>query len=104
MPRTKISKTSKRNREATNREEKIREFENSLDGFQFACDSTISIFITEYDNELKMLLQRTSSALLQTKICDLFEMVSDEGCHQVGSWKRLTPYFLLFILGLDEVF
>lgn len=76
MPRTKVSKSSKRNREAANREEKIREFENTFEGFQNTFDSLIQDYIKSYKQQFRMLLQRTNSALLQIKICDLLEMVS----------------------------
>lgn len=74
MPRTKVSKSSKRTREATNREEKVREFENSLEGYQNSIDETIMVYLTTYENEFEMLLQRTSSDLLKMKVYDVFEM------------------------------
>lgn len=75
MPRTKVSKSSKRNRETTNREEKVREFENSLDGIQNTLDDKIQEFLTAYEDEMKMLLQRTPRALLKMKAVDVFSLV-----------------------------
>ncbi|XP_075167333.1 borealin-like isoform X2 [Haematobia irritans] len=74
MPRTKVSKSSKRNREAAYREEKIREFENTLEGFQNSFEAKIQDYLSTYERQFKMLMQRTGTALLQMKICDLFEM------------------------------
>lgn len=75
MPRTKVSKTAKRNRETTNREERIREFENSLDGYQNILDDKIQDFLSAYEDEVKMLMQRTPRALLKMKMVDVFHMV-----------------------------
>ncbi|XP_065367571.1 borealin-like [Calliphora vicina] len=77
MPRTKVSKSSKRNRETTNREEKVREFENSLDGIQNTLDDKIQEFLTAYEDEMKMLLQRTPRALLKMKAVDVFSLDLD---------------------------
>ncbi|XP_061397826.1 borealin-like [Musca vetustissima] len=77
MPRTKVSKSSKRNREAAVREEKIREFENTLEGFQNTFDVKVQDYLTSFEHHFTMLLQKTSTALLQMKICDVFEMDLD---------------------------
>lgn len=78
MPRTKVSKSSKRNREAANREEKIREFENTLEGFQNSFEGHVQAYITSYEQKFKVLLDKTNSAMLKMKLCDLFELVSIE--------------------------
>ncbi|XP_073812420.1 borealin-like [Musca autumnalis] len=78
MPRTKVSKSSKRNREAAVREEKIREFENTLEGFQNTFDVKVQDYLTSFEQHFKMLLQKTNTALLQLKICDVFEMDLDK--------------------------
>lgn len=74
MPRTKVSKSSKRNREEAVREEKIREFENTLEGFQNNFDVKVQDYVTSFEQRITMLLQKTSTALLQMKICDVFDM------------------------------
>ncbi|XP_037809203.1 borealin-like [Lucilia sericata] len=84
MPRTKVSKSSKRNRETTNREEKVREFENSLDGFQNTVDDKIQDIFTAYDDEIKMLLQRTPRALLKLKMVDVFSLDLD----RFSDWEQ----------------
>lgn len=76
MPRTKVSKSSKRNRETTNREEKVREFENSLEGFQNTLDDKMQAYLTAFEDEMKMLLQRTPRALLKLKMTDILSLVS----------------------------
>lgn len=76
MPRTKVSKSSKRNRETTNREEKIREFENSLDGFQNTLEDKLQSYLTAFEDEMKMLLQSIPRALMKMKMIDVFTLVS----------------------------
>lgn len=80
MPRTKVSKSSKRNRETTNREEKVREFENSLDGYQNIIDDKIQDFLIAFEDEVKMLMQRTPRALLKMKMVDVFHLVGKKIC------------------------
>ncbi|TMW53248.1 hypothetical protein DOY81_001664 [Sarcophaga bullata] len=84
MPRTKVSKSTKRNRETTNREEKIREFENSLDGYQNILDDKIQDFLSAYEDEVKMLMQRTPRALLKMKMVDVFHM----DFNHFADWKQ----------------
>ncbi|XP_013105374.1 borealin isoform X2 [Stomoxys calcitrans] len=74
MPRTKVSKSSKRNREAANREEKIREFENTLEGFQTTFEAKVQDCLSLYEEKFSMLRKTIGTALLEMKICDLFEM------------------------------
>lgn len=74
MPRTKVSKSSKRNREATNREDKVREFETDVETYSNVFDEQAQERLLSYELEFKNLLQRTSSALLKLKFCDVFEM------------------------------
>lgn len=78
MPRTKVSKSSKRNRETANREEKVREFENSLDGFQNTLEDKIQEYLSSYECEVKMLLERTPHSLLKMKMVDVFSLVSKQ--------------------------
>ncbi|KAM7341882.1 borealin-like [Cochliomyia hominivorax] len=74
MPRTKVSKSSKRNRETTNREEKIREFENSLEAYNNMLEDKAQSLLTTFEYEMKTLIQRTPTALLQMKILDVFQL------------------------------
>lgn len=76
MPRTKVSKSSKRNRETTNREEKIREFENSLDGFQNTLEDKLQSYLTAFEDEMKMLLQSIPRALMKMRMVDVLTLVS----------------------------
>uniref|UniRef100_A0A1A9X4A9 Borealin C-terminal domain-containing protein n=1 Tax=Glossina brevipalpis TaxID=37001 RepID=A0A1A9X4A9_9MUSC len=74
MPRTKVSKSSKRNRETESREEKIREYESALHGYLSTMEEDIEGFIKEWEGELLMLRQRTKIKFLQMKMSDLSEM------------------------------
>uniref|UniRef100_A0A1B0G547 Borealin C-terminal domain-containing protein n=1 Tax=Glossina morsitans morsitans TaxID=37546 RepID=A0A1B0G547_GLOMM len=74
MPRTKINKNLKRYRESQIRDEKIREFESTFDGYCADMDNDIEAFMEEWDGELKLLRQRTSTKLLKMKMGDLLKV------------------------------
>ncbi|XP_037954144.1 borealin-like isoform X2 [Teleopsis dalmanni] len=74
MPRTKISKTTKRNREAAHREEKIRDYESSVDSGLIAIDTKGMEFVSDLENAMKMLIDRTSRQLLKMKFGDFMAL------------------------------
>lgn len=75
MPRTKVSKSSKRNRETEYREEKIREYESAFNGYLSTMENDIEGFIGEWEAELNMVRQRTKVKFLHMKMGDFLELV-----------------------------
>lgn len=96
MPRTKVSKSSKRNRETTNLEEKVREFENSLDCLQNALDVKLGNFMNAYENEVKLMLQRAPRALLKMKMVDVFSLVCFKLLASYQSMHYINLFFKCF--------
>uniref|UniRef100_A0A1B0BQH2 Borealin C-terminal domain-containing protein n=1 Tax=Glossina palpalis gambiensis TaxID=67801 RepID=A0A1B0BQH2_9MUSC len=74
MPRTKVSKSSKRNRETEYREEKIREYESAFNGYLSTMENDIEGIIGEWEAELNMVRQRTKVKFLRMKMGDFLEL------------------------------
>uniref|UniRef100_A0A1A9UYP6 Borealin C-terminal domain-containing protein n=1 Tax=Glossina austeni TaxID=7395 RepID=A0A1A9UYP6_GLOAU len=74
MPRTKVSKSSKRNRETEYREEKIREYESAFNGYLSTMENDIEGFFGEWEAELNMVRQRTKVKFLHMKMGDFLEL------------------------------
>lgn len=92
MPRTKITRNTKRTREASNRDDKIREFENALQGYMNIFDSKIEDIISSWDNEIKMLIQRTNSTLLSMNMSDFLKMVIGGSINNLNFYIPTTIY------------
>lgn len=75
MPRTKVSGKTKRDRENTQDDEKIRLFESFLSGYQTAFEDKHREFVWELENEIKTLRERTDSNILRIKMKDLLNLV-----------------------------
>lgn len=75
MPRTKISKSSKRNREAAQREEKIREFDQAVDQFTNTLDLIGQSCVKDVEAEVSKLVRRTSKKLLQMSMDSFHQLV-----------------------------
>lgn len=75
MPRTKIPKNSKRNREAANREEKIRIFELKTDSLLMGLDDIAMRYITLVDTEIQLVQSRLQSELRTMKMCDFIDQL-----------------------------
>lgn len=74
MPRTKVSKSTKRFRETSNCEEKLREFEASFDGYMYALESKGKSQIKCIEEKLYMLLMGTDSSVLHLLMGDLLSL------------------------------
>lgn len=74
MPRTKVSKNPKRNRDAAIREEKIREFDSTVDQFMNGFDIKIKQNILEFETEISLMKARMPEKILLMKMGDLLNM------------------------------
>ncbi|XP_033249444.1 borealin isoform X2 [Drosophila miranda] len=84
MPRTKIPKNSKRNREVANREEKVRLYELKMDSNLMSIDNLEIAFLTEVDNKVKSVL-----SVIQTELRD---MKMSEILHLFGELNRFGEF------------
>ncbi|XP_032595504.1 borealin isoform X2 [Drosophila grimshawi] len=75
MPRTKISKNSKRNREAANREEKIRTFEIKMDSVLTNIDDVESRYKAMVEIQLQALTTRMPTELREMKMALFLELL-----------------------------
>ncbi|XP_030080025.1 borealin isoform X2 [Drosophila hydei] len=75
MPRTKITKNSKRNREAANREEKIRIFELKMDSVLMSIDDLEQRYNGMVETQLQGVLLRLQTELREMKMCDFLEIL-----------------------------
>ncbi|EDW63266.2 borealin isoform X1 [Drosophila virilis] len=75
MPRTKITKNSKRNREAANREEKIRTYELKMDSVLMSIDDLEMRYKSMVDTQLQMITSRLQTELREMKMCDFLELL-----------------------------
>lgn len=76
MPRTKIPKNSKRNREAANREEKIRIYELKSDSFLEGLDEIAMRYKTIADTEIQLIQSRLQSELRTMKMGDFIDQLA----------------------------
>ncbi|XP_055904715.1 borealin-like isoform X2 [Eupeodes corollae] len=74
MPRTKVSKNPKRNRDAAIREEKIREYDSTVDQFMNGFDIKVKQDILEIETEIALIKARIPEKILLMKIGDLMSM------------------------------
>ncbi|CAD7011363.1 borealin isoform X2 [Ceratitis capitata] len=74
MPRTKVSKSTKRFREASSCEEKLREFEASFDGYMHALEMKAKSQIESIEEKFYMLLMRTDSSVLNLRMGDVLAL------------------------------
>ncbi|BFF93686.1 borealin [Drosophila madeirensis] len=84
MPRTKIPKNSKRNREVANREEKVRLFELKMDSRLMSIDSLETKYIGDVDNKVRSL-----QSIIQTELRD---MKMSDILHLFGELSRLGDF------------
>ncbi|XP_054740596.1 borealin-like isoform X1 [Anastrepha obliqua] len=87
MPRTKVSKSTKRFRETSHCEEKLREFEASFDGYMHTLKAKGETQIKAIADKLDMLLMLTDSSILQLVMGDLltFNLTKLEDCKQFAN-------------------
>ncbi|XP_017479304.1 PREDICTED: borealin-like isoform X2 [Rhagoletis zephyria] len=74
MPRTKVSKSSKRFRETSNCEEKLREFEASFDSYLLTLEKKGKSQIEAIEDKLYMLLVITDSSVLRLLMGDILSL------------------------------
>ncbi|XP_026843850.1 borealin [Drosophila persimilis] len=84
MPRTKIPKNSKRNRDVANREEKVRLFELKMDSSLMSIDNLEIAYLSEVDNKVKSVL-----SVIQTELRD---MKMSEILHLFGELNRFGEF------------
>ncbi|KAH8377670.1 hypothetical protein KR093_006584 [Drosophila rubida] len=77
MPRTKIPKNSKRNREAANREEKIRVYELKADSIQLALDDKETRYKSMTDTAIQLIQSRLQSELCNMKMSEFLDIISE---------------------------
>ncbi|KAH8263230.1 hypothetical protein KR044_006248 [Drosophila immigrans] len=77
MPRTKIPKNSKRNREAANREEKIRVYELKTDSIQLALDDKEMRYKSMTDTAIQLIQSRLQSELCVMKMSEFLEIINE---------------------------
>lgn len=75
MPRTKVSKSTKRFRETSSCEEKLREFEASFDGYLHALELKGKAQIKSIEDKFYMLLMGTDSNVLDLLMGDVLSLV-----------------------------
>lgn len=75
MPRTKVTKNSKRNREAANREEKIRIYELKMDSVLMSFDDMEVRYKAMVDQQLQLIESRLQTELREMKMCDFLELL-----------------------------
>lgn len=76
MPRTKVSSKTKRDREITQNDEKIRLFESFLGGYQTAFEDKHRDFVLELESEIKSLRERAGNSILRMKMKDFLHWVN----------------------------
>ncbi|XP_018788101.1 PREDICTED: borealin-like isoform X1 [Bactrocera latifrons] len=74
MPRTKVSKSTKRFRETSNSEEKLREFEASFDGYLHALELKGKAQIKSIEDKFYVLLMGTDSNVLNLLMGDVLSL------------------------------
>ncbi|XP_068150655.1 borealin-like isoform X2 [Drosophila tropicalis] len=77
MPRTKVTKNSKRNREVSNLEEKINNFERKVDVVFNDMDELEMQFISTLDNRIKSLTLCMQSDIREMKMPDFMDVIVD---------------------------
>ncbi|XP_034474602.1 borealin isoform X2 [Drosophila innubila] len=77
MPRTKIPKNSKRNRDAANREEKIRIYEMKMDSAQLALDEMEMRYKGMVDTALQLIDSRLQTELRNMKMGEFLGILSE---------------------------
>ncbi|XP_026835580.1 borealin isoform X2 [Drosophila erecta] len=77
MPRTKIPKNSKRNREVANREEKLRLYELKMDSRLISIDSLETKFLSAVDHQVKTLLGQVQKELANLKMPEVLRLFEE---------------------------
>ncbi|XP_039501553.1 borealin [Drosophila santomea] len=77
MPRTKIPKNSKRNREVANREEKVRLYELKMDSRLISIDSLETKFLSAVDHQVKTLLGQVQKELANLKMPEVLRLFEE---------------------------
>ncbi|XP_037711629.1 borealin [Drosophila subpulchrella] len=77
MPRTKIPKNSKRNRDVANREEKVRLYELKMDSRLISIDSLESKFLAAVDHQVKTLLGQVQKELANLKMPEVLRLFEE---------------------------
>ncbi|XP_016976673.1 borealin [Drosophila rhopaloa] len=77
MPRTKIPKNSKRNREVANREEKVRLYELKMDSRLISIDSLETKFLSAIDLQVKTLQGQVQKELANLKMPELLRLFTE---------------------------
>ncbi|XP_022227892.2 borealin isoform X2 [Drosophila obscura] len=85
MPRTKVPKNSKRNREVANREEKVRLFELKMDSRLMSIDTLETKFIGEVDNKVMSVLSVMQTELRDMKMSEILHLF--EELNRFGEFK-----------------
>ncbi|KAH8334501.1 hypothetical protein KR059_010819 [Drosophila kikkawai] len=77
MPRTKIPKNSKRNRDVANREEKVRLYELKMDSRLISIDSLESKYLAAVDSQVKTLLSQVQRELGGMKVPEMLQLFAE---------------------------
>ncbi|XP_050741390.1 borealin isoform X2 [Drosophila biarmipes] len=77
MPRTKIPKNSKRNRDVANREEKVRLFELKMDSRLISIDTLESKYLAAVDHQVKTLLGQVQKELANLKMPEVLRLFKE---------------------------
>ncbi|KAH8392313.1 hypothetical protein KR215_005826 [Drosophila sulfurigaster] len=77
MPRTKIPKNSKRNREAANREEKIRVYELKTDSIHLALEDKETRYKSMTDTAIQLIQSRLQSELCNMKMSEFLDIIAE---------------------------
>ncbi|XP_017072080.1 borealin [Drosophila eugracilis] len=77
MPRTKISKNSKRNRDVANREEKVRLYELKLDSCLIGVDSLEAKYMAEVDRQIKTIQSQLQKELAEMKVPEMLKLFEE---------------------------
>ncbi|XP_017006287.2 borealin [Drosophila takahashii] len=77
MPRTKIPKNSKRNREVANREEKLRLYELKMDSRLISIDTLETKFLSAVDHQVKTLLSQVQRELADLKMPEVLRLFGE---------------------------
>ncbi|XP_052852472.1 borealin isoform X1 [Drosophila gunungcola] len=77
MPRTKIPKNSKRNRDVANREEKLRLYELKMDSRLISIDSLETKFLSAVDHQVKTLLGQVQKELANLKMPEVLRLFGE---------------------------
>lgn len=76
MPRTKVNRNTKRNRETAQNDEKIRLFESFVGGYRTAFEDKHKDIILEMESEIKTFRERTDKNILHMKMKDFVNMIN----------------------------